>query len=105
MSAAHPATTRDQQELLTETEVAARLKTSVASVRWMRRTGRLGYIKIAGNRKVRFAWRQVLEDLRAAEVRATRRKGRARTTSDASAVTPPKSKTGARSARTPSRTR
>jgi hypothetical protein len=37
----------------------------------MRRTGRISYIKIAGNRKVRFAWQQVLEDLRAFEVRAS----------------------------------
>lgn len=36
----------------------------------MRRTGRISYIKIAGNRKVRFDWLRVLEDLRTSEVRA-----------------------------------
>lgn len=36
----------------------------------MRRVGRLTFIKIAGNRKVRFSWPQVLEDLRACEVKA-----------------------------------
>jgi len=58
-------------EILDESELAVRLKTSVASVRWMRRTGRISFIKIAGNRKVRFRWPQVLDDLRAAEVRAS----------------------------------
>lgn len=60
----------EEEELLDEPELAARLKTSVESVRWMRRSGRISFIKIAGNRKVRFRWPQVLEDLRAAEVRA-----------------------------------
>lgn len=64
--AAHPA-----DEILDEAELAARLKTTVPSVRWMRRTGRISFIKIAGNRKVRFRWLQVLEDLRDSEVRAT----------------------------------
>lgn len=66
-----PLPTHPLEELLEESELAARLKTTVASVRWMRRTGRISYIKIAGNRKVRFNWHQVLEDLRAFEVRAT----------------------------------
>ncbi|MBJ75919.1 MAG: hypothetical protein CMJ98_02770 [Planctomycetes bacterium] len=59
-----------EEELLDEPELASRLKTTVASVRWMRRTGRISFIKIAGNRKVRFRWPQVLEDLRASEVPA-----------------------------------
>ncbi len=71
------ATPQVPTDLLTETELAARLKTSVASVRWMRRAGRLSFIKIAGNRKVRFAWSQVLEDLRATEVRASTHGGEA----------------------------
>lgn len=71
MISTSPDTAHDPTEFLTESEVAARLKTTVASVRWMRRTGRIGFVKIAGNRKVRFLWQQVLEDLRAAEVRAT----------------------------------
>lgn len=65
----HP--TLPLEEILDESELAVRLKTSVASVRWMRRTGRISFIKIAGNRKVRFRWPQVLDDLRAAEVRAS----------------------------------
>jgi hypothetical protein len=71
MHSTSPDTAHDPTEFLTESEVAARLKTTVASVRWMRRTGRIGFVKIAGNRKVRFLWPQVLEDLRATEVRAT----------------------------------
>ncbi|MBN8457327.1 MAG: helix-turn-helix domain-containing protein [Verrucomicrobia bacterium] len=77
MNTASPDTTHDPTQLFTESEVAARLKTTVASVRWMRRTGRLSFIKIAGNRKVRFAWSQVLEDLRATEVRASANGGAA----------------------------
>ena len=65
-----PTTAQDPAPLLTEAELAAWLKTTVASVRWMRRTGRLSYLKIAGNRKVRFDRGQVLEDLRFTEVRA-----------------------------------
>jgi hypothetical protein len=65
-----PTTAQDPAPLLTESELAAWLKTTVASVRWMRRTGRLSYLKIAGNRKVRFDRGQVLEDLRATEIRA-----------------------------------
>jgi hypothetical protein len=71
MHSTSPDTTHAPTEFLTESEVAARLKTTVASVRWMRRAGRISFVKIAGNRKVRFLWPQVLEDLRAAEVRAT----------------------------------
>jgi hypothetical protein len=59
------------EEILDEAQLADRLKTSVASIRWMRRTGSLSYIKIAGNRKVRFRWSQVIADLRASEVRAS----------------------------------
>lgn len=59
-------------DLIDEAEVARRLKTSVDSVRWMRRTRRLSYLKIAGNRKVRFIWPQVLAELRAAEVKGSR---------------------------------
>lgn len=56
-------------DFIDEAEVARRLKTSVDSVRWMRRTRRLSFIKIAGNRKVRFIWPQVLADLRSLEVK------------------------------------
>lgn len=57
-------------ELIDEAELARRLKTTVNSVRWMRRTGRISFLKIAGNRKVRFSWPQVLDDLRAFEAKA-----------------------------------
>jgi hypothetical protein len=66
-----PHQTQPHEEILDESELAARLKTSVASVRWMRRTGRISFIKIAGNRKVRFRWPKVLDDLRATEVSAS----------------------------------
>lgn len=73
----------EENELLDEPELAARLKTTVASVRWMRRIGRISFIKIAGNRKVRFRWPQVLEDLRASEVPAAiREDDRARQLAD-----------------------
>ena len=71
MNTTLPDPTCEQTEILTQNELAVRLKTSVASIRWMRRTGRISFIKIAGNRKVRFRWPQVLDDLRAAEVRAS----------------------------------
>lgn len=57
-------------EIIDEAELAHRLKTTIHSVRWMRRTGRISFLKIAGNRKVRFSWPQVLKDLRACEVQA-----------------------------------
>lgn len=62
-----------REEILDESDLATRLKTTVASIRWMRRAGRISFIKIAGNRKVRFSWHQVLLDLRASEVRADSR--------------------------------
>ena len=54
---------RDLTHLLTEEEVAERLHTTVDSVRWMRRKGRVRFIRIAGNRKVRFWWPHLMEDL------------------------------------------
>ena len=65
--------TPSREEILDESDLATRLKTTVASIRWMRRAGRISFIKIAGNRKVRFSWHQVLLDLRASEVRADSR--------------------------------
>ncbi|MEI6494174.1 MAG: hypothetical protein WCO94_16635 [Verrucomicrobiota bacterium] len=53
----------DLTHLLNEREVADRLGTSVDSVRWMRRKRRIRFIRIAGNRKVRFWWPHVMEDL------------------------------------------
>lgn len=57
------ATRRDLTHLLTEEDVAKRLGTTVDSVRWMRRKGRVRFIRIAGNRKVRFWWPHLMEDL------------------------------------------
>jgi len=57
------ATTRDLTHLLTEEEVAKRLGTTIDSVQWMRRKKRIRFIRIAGNRKVRFWWPHLMEDL------------------------------------------
>ena len=54
---------RDLTHLLTEDALAERLATSIGSVRTMRRKGRLRCVRLAGNRKIRFWWPQVLEDL------------------------------------------
>ena len=56
-------TNRDLTHLLTECEVAERLSTTIDSIRWMRRKHKLRFVKIAGNRKVRFLWAEVLEDI------------------------------------------
>ena len=64
-----PADTPSHPEIIDEAELARRLKTTSDSVRWMRRSGRISFLKIAGNRKVRFVWPQVLDELRANEVK------------------------------------
>lgn len=61
--------TPSHPEIIDEAELARRLKTSSHSVRWMRRSGRISFLKIAGNRKVRFVWPEVLDDLRANEIK------------------------------------
>lgn len=63
MSTPPTATRRDLTHLLTEEDVAKRLGTTVDAVRWMRRKGRVRFIRIAGNRKVRFWWPHLMEDL------------------------------------------
>lgn len=62
---------RDLTHLLTESALAERLATSVPSVRTMRRMGRLRCVRLAGNRKVRFWWPQVMEDLALTRARAS----------------------------------
>ena len=76
------ATALSHPEIIDEIELARRLKTTADSVRWMRRSGRISFLKIAGNRKVRFVWPEVLEELRAREVKARPTDERARQLAD-----------------------
>jgi len=54
--------------LLDEPSVAERLGTTPDSIRWLRRTGKLRFIRL-GHNSVRFFWSQVIEDLKRLEVR------------------------------------
>lgn len=67
MSHSHSPTT-SSDNFIDEAQLACRLGTSVHSVRWMRRTRRISFIKLGGNRKVRFIWDQVVKDLREREI-------------------------------------
>jgi hypothetical protein len=60
----------DHTHLLDETALAERLGTTVDGVTWLRRKRKISFIRLAGNRKVRFWWPQVLEDLKRFEVKA-----------------------------------
>ncbi len=84
MSHSHSPTT-SSDNFIDEAQLACRLGTSVHSVRWMRRTRRISYIKLGGNRKVRFIWDQVLKDLRAGEVSACSSDDRAQQLADIAA--------------------
>lgn len=63
----------DHSHLLDEAALAERLGTTTASIEWLRRKRKISFIRIAGNRKVRFWWPQVLEDLKRFEVKAVGR--------------------------------
>ncbi len=63
----------DHSHLLDEAALAERLGTTPDSVEWLRRKRKISFIRIAGNRKVRFWWPQVLEDLKRFEVKAVGR--------------------------------
>lgn len=75
-------TTPSHPEIIDEAELGRRLKTTPDSIRWMRRAGRISFIKIAGNRKVRFVWPDVLEELRSHEIKAEPLDERARQLAD-----------------------
>lgn len=66
-----PNTSCDYAELPAESELAVRPRTSLASIRWMRSGGRLGYMKPAGNRTVRCRCSQEIADLSALQVCAS----------------------------------
>lgn|GEM_PF-5592822 len=53
----------DFSRLLTEREVAQRHSTTVDAVRWMRRKKQIRFLRIAGNRGIRFWWPHLMEDL------------------------------------------
>lgn len=73
MSASPTTTTHEHTHLLDEAALAERLGTTPDSVEWLRRKRKISFIRIAGNRKVRFWWPQVLEDLKRFEVKAVGR--------------------------------
>lgn len=73
MSASPDTLTRDHSHLLDQAALAERLGTTPDSVEWLRRKRKISFIRIAGNRKVRFWWPQVLEDLKRLEVKAVGR--------------------------------
>ena len=70
MSTSPDTHTRDHSHLLDEAALAERLGTTPDSVEWLRRKRKISFIRIAGNRKVRFWWPQVLEDLKRLEIKA-----------------------------------
>lgn len=51
-------------------DLAARLATTADGVRYLCRKRKISFIRIATNRKIRFWWPQVVEDLRRFEVNA-----------------------------------
>ena len=50
-----------------------RLNLTPDQVAWLRRKRRISFIRLAGNRPVRFWWPQVVQDLRRFEVKAVGR--------------------------------
>ncbi len=64
---------REHTQFLTESELADRLKTTADSVRWMRRTGKIPFARIAGNRGIRFWWPDVFDSLLAASRKEQRK--------------------------------
>jgi hypothetical protein len=53
--------------------LATRLGMTVDQVVWLRRKRKISFIRLAGNRQVRFWWPQVVEDLRRLEFKAVGR--------------------------------
>ena len=53
--------------------LCARLGVTADQVAWLRRKRRISYIRLVGNRPVRFWWPQVVADLRRFEIKAVGR--------------------------------
>ena len=70
MNSATPAPHLPEPVFLNSEEVAARLGITLDSLVWLRRKRKISFIRMAGNRNVRFWWPQVVEDLRRLEIKA-----------------------------------
>ena len=55
---------------LNSEEVGARLGITLDSLVWLRRKRKISFIRMAGNRNIRFWWPQVVEDLHRLEIKA-----------------------------------
>jgi hypothetical protein len=70
MNNATPAPHLPEPVFLNSEELAARLGITLDSLVWLRRKRKISFIRMAGNRNVRFWWPQVVEDLRRLEIKA-----------------------------------
>ena len=68
-----PETEKIDAVMLDYAGLAARLGMTVDQVVWLRRKRKISFIRLAGNRQVRFWWPQVVEDLRRLELKAVGR--------------------------------
>ena len=59
--------------MLDQAGLAERLGMTVDQVVWLRRKRKVSFIRLAGNRQVRFWWPQVVQDLRRLELKAVGR--------------------------------
>ena len=59
--------------MLDQKALGERLDLTIDQVVWLRRKRKISFIRLAGNRQVRFWWPQVVQDLRRFEVKAVGR--------------------------------
>jgi len=59
--------------MLSQLGLASRLGMTVDQVIWLRRKRKISFIRLAGNRQIRFWWPQVVADLRRLEIKAVGR--------------------------------
>lgn len=64
---------KDSEHLLDAATLAERLGLTLHQVKWLRRKRKISFIRLAGNRQVRFWWPQVVKDLHRFEVKAVGR--------------------------------
>ena len=67
------ALSNDSDFLLNEAQLCERLGMTPDSVEWLRRRRKISFIRVAGNRQIRYWWPQIVEDLRRFEVKAVGR--------------------------------
>ena len=73
MNSTAPAIHLPEPVFLNIDDLAARLATTPDGVRWLCRKRKISFIRLATNRKIRFWWPQVVEDLRRFEIKAVGR--------------------------------